>query len=335
MELTPTKVQMIDLSRKEDGTNSTETFARDVAAGLGQSPKSLPSRYFYDAAGSKLFQDIMALPEYYLTRCEFKVLTENRQEIARHFANSSFFHLIDLGAGDALKTKILLRELDGQQSAFDYVPVDISGDAMRQLSDSLHREMPAVHVQAVVGEYFQALEWLHAHKSERKVVLFLGSNIGNFKPDESRNFLKTICSYLDPGDKLLVGVDLRKDPDTILSAYNDAAGVTAEFNLNLLRRINRELGGDFDLSQFRHYPIYNPHEGVMRSFLVSTQAQDVYIRDTGQTFHFDAWEAIHTENSHKYSMRQVEELGKACGFGIETVFQDDACGYADVLFTVT
>jgi dimethylhistidine N-methyltransferase len=326
---------MIELSRKKDGSDDTQKFARDVAEGLSQIPKSLPSRYFYDAAGSRLFQDIMALPEYYLTRCEFKVLTENKYEIAKQFAKDSFFHLIDLGAGDALKTKILLRELGQQESAFDYVPVDISGEAMRQLSESLHHEMPPVNVQAVVGEYFQALEWMHENKAERKVVLFLGSNIGNFKPEESKNFLKTICSYLNPGDKLLMGVDLRKDPDTILSAYNDAAGVTAEFNLNLLRRINRELGGEFDIDQFRHYPIYNPHEGVMRSFLVSKLAQDVYIRDTGQTFHFDAWEAIHTENSHKYTLQQVEELGGACGFSIETIFQDEECRYADVLFSVT
>lgn len=325
---------MIELSRKEDGTSDTEDFAKDVAHGLSQEPKSLPSRYFYDAAGSKLFQDIMALPEYYLTRCEFKVLTENREEMARQFAANGFFHLIDLGAGDAMKTKILLRELSQQKSTFDYVPVDISGDAMRQLSESLHQEMPSVDVQAVVGEYFPALEWLHENKAERKVVLFLGSNIGNFKADESIHFLQRICSNLNPGDKLLMGIDLRKDPDMILNAYNDASGVTAEFNLNLLRRINRELGGDFDVDQFRHYPIYNPHEGVMRSFLVSKKAQDVYIRNIGKSFHFDAWEAIHTENSHKYSLQQVAELGKACGFTVETVFQDDACGFADVLFTV-
>ena len=326
---------MIELSRKQDGSNDTETFAKDVAEGLSQHLKTLPSRYFYDAAGSRLFQKIMDLPEYYLTRCEFTVLTENRQEIVRHFSNSSFFHLIDLGAGDALKTKILLRELDRQQSAFDYVPVDISGDAMRQLTDSLQQEMPAVHVQAVVGEYFPALEWMHENKSERKVVLFLGSNIGNFKQGESIAFLQHICRYLNKGDKLLLGVDLRKDPDTILSAYNDASGVTSEFNLNLLRRINAELGGEFDIAQFQHYPIYNPQEGVMRSFLVSRKEQEVYIRDTGRTFHFDAWEAIHTENSHKYSLQQVAELGEACGFRIETVFQDEACRFADVLFTVT
>ncbi|MHA6248102.1 L-histidine N(alpha)-methyltransferase [Pontibacter sp. CAU 1760] len=325
---------MIDLSRKKDGTNDTETFAADVAAGLSASLKSLPSRYFYDATGSRLFQEIMALPEYYLTRCEFEVLTENREEIVRQFAQSGFFHLIDLGAGDALKTKILLRELAQQQNAFDYVPVDISGDAMRQLSDSLQQEMPSVNVQAVVGEYFKALEWLQQNKPERKIVLFLGSNIGNFKNDESISFLKSIRSNLSPGDKLLMGVDLRKDPDTILKAYNDASGVTAAFNMNLLRRINSELGGDFDMDAFMHYPIYNPHEGVMRSFIVSKKTQDVHIRATGQTFHFDAWEAIHTENSHKYSLKQVEELGKTCGFRIETVFQDAECRYADVLFTV-
>ncbi|MFD1187659.1 L-histidine N(alpha)-methyltransferase [Pontibacter rugosus] len=325
---------MIELSRKEDGTSDTEVFAKDVAHGLSQEPKSLPSRYFYDAAGSKLFQGIMALPEYYLTRCEFKVLTENREEMARQFAANGFFHLIDLGAGDAMKTKVLLRELSQQKSAFDYVPVDISGTAMSQLRDSLQQEMPSVDVQAVVGEYFPALEWLQDNKAARKVVLFLGSNIGNFKADESKRFLQRVCSNLSKADKLLMGIDLRKDPDVVLSAYNDASGVTAEFNLNLLRRINRELGGNFNVDQFQHYPIYNPHEGVMRSFLVSKEDQDVYIQSTGQTFHFDAWEAVHTENSHKYTLQQVYELGKACGFSVETVFQDKACRFADVLFTV-
>ncbi len=325
---------MVELSRQQDGSHDLTAFARDVAEGLRQPRKTLPSRYFYDGTGSRLFQQIMELPEYYLTRSELEVLTQNKYEMAQQFSRQGFFHLIDLGAGDALKTKILLKELSNQQSEFDYVPVDISGDAMRQLSGSLRQELPQLRVEAVVGEYFQALEWLQEHKSERKVVLFLGSNIGNFRPRESINFLSSIRSYLRPGDQLLMGVDLRKNPEVILKAYSDASGVTAAFNLNLLHRINRELGADFNVDQFCHHALYDPQEGVMRSFLVSKTNQEVHIQKAGVTVHFDAWEAIHTENSCKYTIPQVEELGRQCGFKPASVFYDSRKGFADVLFSI-
>ncbi|WP_276495789.1 L-histidine N(alpha)-methyltransferase [Pontibacter litorisediminis] len=325
---------MIELSRHQDNSSDASAFANDIAKGLTQQYKSLPSRYFYDGAGSRLFQKIMELPEYYLTRSELEVFTQNKYNMAQQFSRGGFFHLIDLGAGDALKTKVLLQELAEQQSQFDYVPVDISGDAMEELSESLQEELPQLKVEAVVGEYFQALEWLQEHKSERKVVLFLGSNIGNFEEGASITFLKSIRSYLQPGDQLLMGVDLRKDPEVILKAYDDAAGVTAAFNLNLLHRINRELDADFDVDQFSHHAIYNPLEGVMRSFLVSKVAQEVHVRKANLTVQFEAWEAIHTENSHKFSIPEVEELGRQCGFKTETVFYDSQQGFADVLFSV-
>ncbi|AKD05798.1 methyltransferase [Pontibacter korlensis] len=309
-------------------------FARDVDEGLSKEQKTLPSRYFYDGTGSRLFQQIMELPEYYLTRCEQEVLTTNKQAMAALFARGSYFHLIDLGAGDALKTKVLLAELTQQKLAFDYVPVDISGDAMQQLSKSLHNEIPNLKVEAVVGEYFQSLDWLQENKSERKVVLFLGSNIGNFEEPESIRFLTSVRSYLQPGDQLLMGVDLRKDPEMILKAYDDASGITAAFNLNLLQRINKELGGDFNVNQFRHYAMYNPLEGVMRSFLISLSDQDVHIQGSNKTYHFNAWEAIHTENSHKYTIPQIKMLGQLCGFRIEKVFYDSKQLFADVLFAV-
>ncbi|MEJ8801885.1 L-histidine N(alpha)-methyltransferase [Pontibacter sp. H249] len=334
-ELHTTLTPMIDLSRKQDGTSDLAAFAKDVAEGLSLKRKDLPSRYFYDKKGSQLFQQIMNLPEYYLTRAEHEVFYSNKEAMCSRFADAGFFHLIDLGAGDAYKTKILLRQLAQQNAAFDYVPVDISGDAMQELSNSLQTELPEVAVQAVIGEYFKALQWLQENKSERKVVLFLGSNIGNFEKQDSIAFLQSIRSYLSTGDRLLMGVDLRKEPEIILQAYDDAAGVTAEFNLNLLRRINRELGGEFILDQFRHYAIYNPLEGVMRSFLISLKEQDVYIKEIDKTYHFKAWEAIHTENSHKYFIQEIEELGKLCGFNIETVYHDQEKRFADVLFTVS
>jgi L-histidine Nalpha-methyltransferase len=334
MQLNTTLLPMIELSRKQDGSLDTAIFAQDVAKGLSKNPKTLPSRYFYDGIGSRLFQQIMDLPEYYLTRCEFGVLTQNKESMAAQFSAEGFFHLIDLGAGDALKTKILLRELSAESKAFDYVPVDISGDAMKQLTESLHTELPAVDVQAVVGEYFKALEWLQENKAERKVVLFLGSNIGNFDPDESESFLISIRSYLQPGDKLLMGIDLRKDPNTIIPAYDDASGVTAAFNLNLLLRINTELGANFDINNFRHFAMYEPQEGAMKSYLISEKKQTVFLQETGQTFEIDAWEAIHTENSYKYSVKQIEALGNKCGFKLESVFEEENKYFADVLFSV-
>ena len=324
---------MIDLSRNENGHTYTAAFLSDVTAGLSQEQKKLSSRYFYDATGSRLFQQIMNLPEYYLTRCEHELLNRHRQTMAAQFAAPGFFHLVDLGAGDALKTKILLGELHQQQHNFEYVPIDISGDAMQQLNDSLQQELPAVEVQAVVGEYLQALDWLQENKPARKVVLFLGSNIGNFEPAEGIAFLKSIRSSLRKGDMLLLGVDLRKDPGTILRAYDDAAGVTAAFNLNLLHRINRELGGNFEVDKFRHYALYNPQEGVMQSFLISQEEQQVYLEAAGKEFHFQAYEAIHTESSHKYTLQQVKEIGQSCGFRTKHVYLDQQGYFADVLFS--
>ncbi|MBD1396309.1 L-histidine N(alpha)-methyltransferase [Pontibacter sp. JH31] len=326
-----TQHSLIDLSRKDDGSRDTAAFAHDVATGLSLAQKKLPSRYFYDAKGSRLFQQIMELPEYYLTRAEFEVLNTHRQAMASHFAAEGFFHLVDLGAGDALKTKLLLRELTQRSKDFDYIPIDISGDAMVQLTGSLQEEIPGLQVQAVVGEYIQALEWLHHHKTGPKVVLFLGSNIGNFEPEEGIVFLQRIRQCLDPGDKLLLGVDLRKNPDTILKAYDDAAGITAAFNLNLLHRINRELGGDFKVDQFRHFALYDPQAGAMKSYLVSEEAQEVYLKSSGERYKFEAWEAIHTENSHKFTLNQVEEMALLCGFKVDTVYQDKNEYFADIV----
>ncbi|WP_242928978.1 L-histidine N(alpha)-methyltransferase [Pontibacter vulgaris] len=334
MQLNHTLHPLTIVSQQSDAATTYADFAKDITNGLNQTPKKLSSRWFYDAKGSKLFQQIMDMPEYYLTRCEFDLLNEHKQAMASQFGKEGFFHLIDLGAGDAMKTKVLIRELTATGQNFEYVPVDISVDAMQELTEDLHEEMPAVLAQAVVGEYFDALKWLQENKSARKVVLFLGSNVGNFETQESINFLKSIRSYLQPGDKLLLGADLRKDPETIIDAYNDAAGITAEFNLNLLERMNRELGANFNLQAFQHYALYDPQEGVMKSYLVSRTDQQVDIHATGQSYTFKAWEAIHTESSHKYTLQQIQELGKVCGFNTETVFMEKNQYFADVLFTV-
>ena len=331
MPTTTPQTDIIDVTRQTDNAADNTQFAHDVRTGLSKKQKNLSSRYFYDKTGSQLFQQIMNLPEYYLTRCEYEILTQNKAAIIQQFAQKEFFHLVDLGAGDALKSKILIKELVQQECLFEYVPVDISGDAMQELVESFRTEMPVAPVQAVVGEYFDALAWLHENKTRRKVIMFLGSNIGNFTWAESISFLQKVRQYLQPGDKLFLGVDLRKDPQTILRAYDDAAGTTAKFNLNLLHRINWELGGNFQVEQFKHYAVYNPLAGAMQSFLISQKEQDVAIRATGETFHFDAWEAIHTENSHKYTISGIEEMTTLSNFKVETVFQDKKSYFADIL----
>lgn len=325
---------LVELSTRKDPEADIAAFAQHISAGLSLEQKQLSSRYFYDANGSRLFQDIMHMPEYYLTSSEFELLTAHQQHIASAFAADGYFHLIDMGAGDALKTRIILKQLQEQQADFDFVPVDISGAAMQELTKDLQQQLPGLQTQAVVGEYFTALEWLQKNKPGRKVVLFLGSNIGNFEPDDQLVFLKNIRDQLQPGDLFYMGLDLRKDPDVILEAYNDKAGITAAFNLNLLHRINRELGGDFDVTQFRHHALYNPLEGAMKSFIVSKKEQDVQIAKTGKTFHFEAWEAIHTESSYKFTLAQAEALGKQTGFTLKNVFTDEKAYFADVLFTV-
>ncbi|WP_162426165.1 L-histidine N(alpha)-methyltransferase [Pontibacter pudoricolor] len=330
-----TTLQITDLSTPESGTGAKAQFASDVKNGLSQEAKKLSSRYFYDGEGSRLFQKIMHLPEYYLTRSEHEVFTTQQQTIAKQLAAQGNFHLIDLGAGDATKTRILLKQLLQQNADFDYVPVDISGDAMRELCEDLQTELPSLQTQAVIGDYFEALDWLDEHKPGRKVLLFLGSNIGNFNPDERQEFMQQVRAHMQPGDMLLLGMDLCKEPETILRAYNDATGVTAAFNLNLLHRINRELGGDFIVDQFKHFPLYDPQHGVMKSFLISQQEQEVTIKATGQTFHFKAWEAIHTESSYKFTLELAETIGNVNGFKIQQIFQDKNHYFADVLYIVT
>jgi L-histidine Nalpha-methyltransferase len=311
-----------------------DQFRKDVAEGLSRQPKQLSSMYFYDSAGSRLFKQIMDLPEYYLTRCEHDIFKNQGEEIAGHIQGHDHFHLIDLGAGDALKTRILLKQLAGNAARFDYIPVDISANAMQELLQTLQQELPEVPVQALASEYFTALDWLQKNKTGRKVVLFLGSNIGNFDKNAALNFLKAIRYALQPGDKFLVGFDLRKDPLTIRQAYDDAAGITAAFNLNLLERMNRELGADFNLAGFKHYTDYDPIAGVMKSYLISTCDQTVNLEALQQSFHFNAWEPVHTENSFKYSTAEITEMAESSNFEIETIFTDSRQCFADVLFSV-
>ena len=309
-------------------------LARHVAAGLGRVPKTLSSMYFYDDVGSRLFQQIMELPEYYPTRTESAIFREHGAAIAAALrpagAGGGDFALVELGAGDGAKTKLLLRELLAAGTAFTYAPVDISAGAMAGLVQALARELPALPVAPVVADYAAALAQLRTRPGS-KAVLFLGSNIGNFNPSDRLDFLRTLAAPLAPTDRLLIGFDLRKDPRRIRAAYDDAQGVTAAFNLNLLTRLNRELGADFDLVHWQHYTDYNPLTGAVRSFLVSARAQQVRFAVLDKIVDFTAWEVIHTENSYKFTLPQIEGLASEAGLQVVAVFTDAASDFADVV----
>ena len=307
-------------------------LAQHVAEGLQRAPKSLSSMYFYDDAGSRLFQQIMALPEYYPTRAEFATFREHGAAIAAALspAGGGDFALVELGAGDGAKTKLLLRELLAAGTPFTYAPVDISAGAMTGLVAALKQELPGLHVVPVVEDYATALTQL-PNRPGSKAVLFLGSNIGNFGPADRLDFLRQLAAPLAPADRLLIGFDLQKDPRRIRAAYDDAQGVTAAFNLNLLTRLNRELGADFDLTRWQHYTDYSPLNGAVRSFLVSTCVQQVRVAALDETFDFAAWEVIHTENSYKFTLPQIEALAAEAGLRVVEYFTDPASDFADVV----
>ena len=320
------------LNDKRYMINVLTELAQHVAEGLRKTPKSLSSMYFYDDAGSRLFQQIMALPEYYPTRTEFAIFRQHGAALAAALnpAAGQEFSLVELGAGDGAKTKLLLRELLRAGTDFTYAPVDISEGAMSGLVAALRTELPALRVAPVVEDYATALAQLRTWPG-RKAVLFLGSNIGNFSPAERLSFLRQLAAPLAADDRLLIGFDLKKDPRRIRAAYDDAQGVTAAFNLNLLTRINRELGADFDLAHWQHYTDYNPLNGAVRSFLVSDCAQRVRIEALEQTVAFDAWEVIHTENSFKFTLTQIQALAAEAGLHVVATFTDAASDFADVV----
>ncbi|MEN7550920.1 L-histidine N(alpha)-methyltransferase [Rapidithrix thailandica] len=295
-------------------------FAEDILKGLTSQPKYLDSKYFYNKQGDQLFQKIMQLPAYYLTDSEFEIFSFQKDKILQYFqSGTEQFNLIEFGAGDGFKTKVLLSYFLEQKSSFHYSPIDISQNALDNLTSDLLKQFPELRITGIRNDYFHALEKLNQHQQERNVILFLGSNIGNFKKDGASDFLKALRKYLKEGDILLIGFDLKKNPDTILQAYNDSSGVTKAFNLNLLQRINDELDANFDLTTFKHYPTYNPDTGETRSYLISTQKQNIELLDT--TIEFEAWEPIYMELSKKFDQAEIYDLAQQSGFQvIENLF---------------
>ena len=308
-------------------------FALHVLVGLSERPKRLSSRYFYDDEGSRLFAAITDEPDYYLTAAEQEILDANRARITGAVADHPF-NLIDLGAGDGRKTFTVIEHLVASGADFRYVPIDISEGALQGLVAKTRQRFPGVEVAGLVSEYFSGISWLGATTQRRNLVLLLGSNIGNFSRTQAREFLRRLWNALDNDDYVLIGFDLKKDIDTLLSAYNDSGGKTRQFNLNMLARINRELGANFDLEAFQHFSTYNVLNGAMEAFLVSRKRQKVWVEALEREFVFKPYEAIHTEYSYKYLRDDVDGLAADTGFEVEKLFYDAQERFCDALWRV-
>jgi L-histidine Nalpha-methyltransferase len=307
-------------------------FAEDVRRGLTADPKVLFPKYFYDALGSRLFEAICELPEYYVTRAETEIFQRHAGEIAGSLDGS--LRLVELGSGDARKTRLLIEALVARQGGLEYLPIDVARSAVEQSAERLLHAFPELTVTAFVGDYQAGLRALRGERIQpglRTLALFLGSTIGNLDPADRIALLREIRAVLRPGDGLLLGVDLRKSESILLPAYDDALGVTAAFNLNLLSRINQELGGEFELGTFRHQARWNREQSRIEMHLESLREQTVPIRGLGLEVRFAAGETIHTESSYKLDPGQVAEMAGASGFALRRTWTDRGGRFASNL----
>jgi dimethylhistidine N-methyltransferase len=310
-----------DQPAEADSQDTESPFARDVIAGLTARPKRLPPKYFYDLAGAQLFEDITALPEYYLTRCELEILRRRAPEMARFFPPSSA--LIELGSGSSRKVRILL---DAAPTIAAYIPVDISTDMLVQEAEELRRDYPRLAVLPVEADFAQPFTLPAAAAGMAHTGFFPGSTIGNFEPHEACAFLRHAGRMLGRGATLIIGVDLVKDASILNAAYDDAAGVTAKFNLNLLARINRELDADFDLASFSHHAFYNSEHHRIEMHLASKKRQKA--RVAGRAIEFRAGETIHTENSYKYTLESFAALARGSGWDPVAAWTDGGANFS-------
>ncbi len=313
----------------------TNTFAKDVLKGLTSTPKYLSSKYFYDDEGSRIFQQIMQMPEYYLTDCELEIFQNSKKQILEIFSpNNNPFELIELGAGDGIKTAVLLEYFIQQDASFEYLPIDISGEAVIRLTQMMQQRLPSLDIHGKTGDYFEMMDHINQHDHHKKILMFLGSNIGNFNIAESISFLQKLHGVMQKGDMLFIGFDLKKEPKLILDAYNDSRGHTAAFNLNLLQRMNDELGADFNFGHFKHREEYDPETGTAKSFLISLKKQTVSISKLNITILFNKDEKIFMEMSQKYDLPMINDLAANSGFKVAKNFFDSRKYFVNSLWEV-
>ncbi len=312
-----TRLVIHDLSRRNGHAN----FAADILSGLSATPKHLFAKYLYDALGSQLFEAICRVDEYYPTRAESEILSRHADEIVSSVIDCET--LVELGSGSAEKTRKIIEALLHKRADLLFVPVDISASALEKSSRSLLESYPGLRIRAYAADYFEGLAALKSLDAGPMLVLFLGSNIGNFERDEAANFLRAIRGVLKSGDALLLGADLKKDRATLEAAYNDSLGVTRAFIVNELARINRELGGNFDLWAFGLRSVYNEDAGCVEVYLESLRSQSVDIRRLDLTISFVAGERIRVEHSYKYSVNDLSSLATESGFKLNSTWLDD------------
>lgn len=298
---------------------SKNSFAEDVICGLTSNPKTLPPKYFYDNAGSELFEKICSTPEYYVTRTEASILKEKSESIAG--ANKGKTLIVELGSGSSIKTRYILNAFIKQNSSVKYVPIDVS-EILIQSGNGLLNELEGLTVTGIIGEYEESIEAATEIFPQPKIILFLGSSIGNFDLPHAEEFLGKVSSSMRKGDSLLIGFDLVKSEQILNAAYNDSEGVTAEFNMNLLRRINREFGSEVNLENFEHKAFFNPNESRIEMHLYSKCDHSFTLNGSGE-IRFSKGDSIHTENSYKFTDEMIRKLANSAGLTISESWKDE------------
>ncbi len=314
-------------------SEKVDQFAHDTVKGLTSKTKYLLPKYFYNDRGSKIFQDIMGMPEYYLTNCEYDIFETKKQEIVAAISpGHSIFQLVELGAGDGLKSKLLLDAMMNQRQNFIYTPVDISKLALNELKSDLQKNLPDLKVKEYAGDFFTIMKNFAHENGIPRAVLFLGSNIGNFSNSETDLFFNLLSNMTHPGDKVLIGFDLKKSPITIMKAYDDKYGFSRDFNFNHLLRINDELGADFNTENFMHHVTYDPISGETKSYLISKKKNSVTLPLVDTEIRFEKWEPIFMELSRKYDTREIDSMASKYGFTVHAHFMDEKKYFTDCLW---
>lgn len=309
-----------------------DQLAIDVLTGLSATPKHLSAKYFYDDTGSEIFQKITQHKDYYLTAKEVEIITNIKKQLA-DVIDEQEIDIIELGVGDGHKSQLIIDGFLQSGCKVNFYPIDISEKAMLMLQENIVPN-DNLTIRGVIAEYFDGLKLVRGQSTNKQLVLFLGSNIGNFNREQSLGFLRKLWASLKADDFIFIGYDLKKDVQKLTAAYNDEDGLTAQFNLNLLSRINKELGANFKLEKFQHFGVYNPVLGAMESYVLSTEKQEVYISALQRAFQFEAYEAIHLEYSYKFSTKDINQLSQQTGFKVVKHFTDSNAYFVDSLWQV-
>ena len=305
---------------KPHASNIEKSFAEEIAFSLNQDSKFISPKFFYDKKGSNLFESICSVSEYYPTRTEISILKKLEHDLPSYLNDD--VRLVELGSGASVKTRLILDVFTRSQSKTEYFPIDIS-EILTESSEQLLKDYPTLNITGIIDTYEGGLEFLQNYDDKKNLIIFLGSSFGNFSPDDGKIFLKKIFSTMKQGDLFLIGLDLVKDKKILESAYDDSNGVTAKFNLNVLSRINDELGADFVIDNFSHYSIYNENDQRIEMNLKSLISQSVIIKKSNLSLNLDEGELIHTEYSHKYNPSQIKTLLHNVGFEIKKMWLDD------------